>query len=63
MAPSDPRLAGAPRSVQRMLADSKIIDATWTEARDLGPKAAQRMLAQARGALPAPPRALPPPRS
>ena len=56
MAPSDPRLAGAPRSVQRMLAEPKIIDATWTEARDLGPKAAQRLLADARaqGKLPPP---------
>lgn len=42
-----PGLIGAPppASAMRMLNKPTTIDATWTEARDLGPKSAQRMLA------------------
>ena len=57
-----------PAAAQRML-NKPPIDATWTEAKDLAPKAAQRMLGQAQRAipdnstkaLPSPPRQLPPP--
>jgi hypothetical protein len=61
-------ITGAPAAAFRML-DKPPIDATWTEAKDLAPKAAQRMLGQTQRALPdhspkslpAPPRQLPPP--
>lgn len=45
---------------QRMFPPNRTIDGTWSEAKDIAPRAAQRMLGQSQRALPAPPRALPP---
>jgi type IV secretory pathway TrbL component len=39
------RIGSAPASAMRMLSKPTTIDGTWTEAKDLGPKSAQRMLA------------------
>jgi hypothetical protein len=52
--------AAAPASAMRMLNKPTIIDTTWTDAKDLGPKAAQRMLA-GQQKLPPPSNRLPPP--
>ena len=55
------QIGSAPAAAMRML-NKPPIDATWTEAKDLAPKAAQRMLGQSQRALPDnSPRALPPP--
>jgi hypothetical protein len=64
-------IGSAPASVRRLLARSNTIDGTWTDAKDLPPKAVQRLLAQGQRrlpggsppSLPPPPRTLPPPRS
>jgi hypothetical protein len=51
---------GAPSSAMRMLNKPTIIDTTWTDAKDIGPKSAQRMLGGQKS-LPPPSNRLPPP--